>query len=261
MPWIPKKDGLRKFREAAGYTLYQLAERTGLSDRQLGKIESDKPPATIFGSTLIALAKTLGCTKEDLATWVARKPSVTSNEAKPARGRKSPTRRRRLPELAAMERESRHQGRALSPSVDVGRGMLELLGPERLIEIDTQYAVFEGERFLVGGLVTAHKPLSPDAAKVIGSEPGVGARFELSREIFRGMPFNATVLTQTTDLTRHLMEIQRDREQACVIVRVLVARPKNKWRGFVGLDPEARPVPYAFVVEPFPLRSPGQLPS
>jgi transcriptional regulator with XRE-family HTH domain len=259
MPWIPKQNALRRFREAAGYSLYQLAERTRLSERQLRKIESDKPPATIFGSTLTTLAKVLACTNEDLATWVARKPVAAPVTTSPRR--KPSPRPRTLSELAAMERESRHSGDSPSPSVDTGRGTLEMLGPERLMEIDMQYMVFEGERFLVGGLVEGHESLANDAAKIIGSDPGVGGRFQVAREIFYGMLFVVTVLTPTTDLTRHMMDILRDREQACVTVRVVVARPQKKWRGFVGLEADARPVPYAFVVEPFPMGPAGQLPS
>jgi transcriptional regulator with XRE-family HTH domain len=261
MVWIPKKDALRKFREAAGYSIYQLAERSGLSERQIRKLESESPPATMFGSTLGILTKVVACTKEDLATWAARKPVAANAAPKSTRAGKSSSRPRTLTEMATMERDSRHSGTIISPMLDTGFGELEMLGPERANEIDAQYALFEGERLIVGGVVEQHKPLPPDVARVIGSEPGVGGRFQLAREVFYDMQFRVTVLTPTAELTRHVMELQRDREPASVIVRVVIARPKNKWRGFVGLEKDSRPVPYAFVMEPYPIRPTSNLPS
>jgi transcriptional regulator with XRE-family HTH domain len=249
MPWVPKKGALRKFREAAGYSIAALARKSGLSERQIGKIESDKPPATSFVTTLSTFSKLLGCTKEDLATWVERKPTVAPVDVKLPRRRAPSYRPRTVEELAKMEREARLGGEVLSPRVRTADGVLEVLGAERAVECGTQYGAFEGQRFIVEGMVEQHKPLSAETARVLGTQSGVGGRFQLSREIFYGMPFTVTVLTPTADLTRHLIDLHRERQPANVIVRVLVARPKNKWRGFVGLETYARSMPYAFVVE------------
>jgi transcriptional regulator with XRE-family HTH domain len=245
----PKEGCSPKFREVAGYSIAALAQKSGLSERQIGKIESDKPPATIFVTTLNTFTKLLGCTREDLATLVERKPTAAPVDAKPARRRAPSYKPRTLEELAEMEREARLGGEVLSPRVETADGTFEMLGAERAVECATQYGAFEGQRFLIEGMIQQHKPLSAETAKVLGTQSGVGGRFQLSREIFYGILFTVTVLTPTADLTRHLIDLHRERQPANVIVRVLVARPKNKWRGFVGLETDARPAPFAFVVE------------
>ena len=113
MPWIPKKHTLRKIREDAGHTVYTLSVRSGVSDRQIRKIESDNPPGGIFGSNLYALADALGCKKEDLATWTAERPRRQPAVAEPDEKAKRRSRNGALPkpknlaELAEMERSLR----------------------------------------------------------------------------------------------------------------------------------------------------------
>src|SRR5260370_722878 len=52
MPWRPDGVRLRALRELRGWTLEDLASRSGVSDRQIRAIESSRPPATIQLRTL-----------------------------------------------------------------------------------------------------------------------------------------------------------------------------------------------------------------
>jgi transcriptional regulator with XRE-family HTH domain len=249
MPWIPIKDALRREREAAGYTTYLLANRVGMSDRQIRKIESENPPGSVFGSNVYALASALGVPKEKLFTWVPRKPKPSTPEAKPRRTRKLDAGPRTLEELAELERESRLSGATLSPHVETSEGPLEMLGAERAIECHTQYGAFDGERFLVTGMVDQHKPMPIEAAKLLGTQAGMGGRFQIGRLLFYGALFQVTVFCPTAELTRQLINVHRDREQTNVLVRFMVARSKGRWKGFVGLEKDARPMPYGLIVE------------
>ncbi len=46
-----------------------------------------------------------------------------------------------------------------------------------------------------------------------------------------------------------MLELARNREDANLIIRVLVARPKHRWKGFVSLEKDSSPEPFAFVVD------------
>jgi transcriptional regulator with XRE-family HTH domain len=250
MPWIPKKDALRRFREASGYSIYDLAHRVGISERQIRTIESETPPGSILSRTVQSLAKALGCSKEELATWIARKPAPAPVESPSGEHGDIPGQEPKTIEgLAAMERHARLAGEFGSLQIETSGGTFELLGAERSLEIDAQYGAFEGQPFLVVGRVEHHKPLPPAAAKVLGAKSGVGGRFQITRALFYEIAFGASVLTATAELTRLLLEKHRQGATADVVVRVVVERPRKSWKGFVGLGSDARPVPYAFLVE------------
>lgn len=250
MPWIPKKDALRRIREQRGFTIYMLAARVGMSERQIRKIESDNPPGAIFGSNLYALADVLGCTKEELADWTARRPRRETSTEPPANTKKrsSAANPKTLWELAEFERRMRLAEHLETPPVETPAGTFPPLTAELYAECHTQFAVYDGQRFLVVGRIEQHKPLTYASAKALDTEAGVGGRFELGRDIAYGVPFFVTVFVKTADETRRLLHLVRDDRTAAVVVRVLAQPPKGHWKGFPSLR-EAEPVPFALVVD------------
>lgn len=255
MPWVPKKDALRKYREMAHYTVAMLARRVGISERQIRKIESDDPPGTIFVSNLYALVSTLGCKKEDLATWVspsglraARADSAPTTPPKRRRRKAEPERPETFDDMVAFERELRRQG-DLDDRIATEDGEFILLGAERIAECLTNFGAYDGERFVAAGQIDQHKPLTFSMAKVLGVESGEGARFRLARLIAYDVPVHVTVFTASGEATRKMIELARENTYVTAVVRVLVARPRNKWKGFVNLEPDAEPLPFAFVVD------------
>src|SRR5262245_52630891 len=121
MPWIPQRGGLRRMREAAGLSIYDLAARSNISEKQIRTIESETPPATIYGSTVRDLALALKCHKEDLAIWVERKPKAGETPADDPDASEYVL-PRTLAEMAAAEREARLDGRLLCPPVETPYG-------------------------------------------------------------------------------------------------------------------------------------------
>jgi transcriptional regulator with XRE-family HTH domain len=254
VPWVPKKDALRKQRELAHYTCALLARRAGISDRQLRKIESDNPPGSIFGSNLYALTSILGCAKEDLATWVS--PRELRSKA-PARAKQRARKRRKaasssseisFDELVDLERQFRLQGE-LEDRVATPLGEFALLGAERMAECLTHFGAYDGQRFAALGLIEQHKPLTFSMAKALGVETGQGARFKLGRLIAYDISVDVTVFTASAENTRKMLELARENKPVTVIARVHVARLHNKWKGFVNLEGDGEPVPFAFVVD------------
>lgn len=252
MPWIPKRGGLRKARESLGLSIYDLAARSSFSERQIRTIESDTPPATLFPSTVRDLAIALKCQKEDLATWVEKKPTANDpdvSEYVPPRT---------LEEMATAEREARLAGESMVERIETPYGPCELLGAERALEIRSQYGAFEGQRFAVTGTIDKHAPLPSQVESILQIKSGVGGAFLIGRLIFYDVVFPITVLTATGDLTRYLLDMQRARGFLHLTVRVAVVRPQGDWTGFVGLEPAATPLAYAFIVESAFESNPGE---
>lgn len=253
MPWVPKKDALRKHRELAHYTCALLARRSGISDRQLRKIESDDPPGSIFGSNLYALASILGCAKEELATWVSHRAlrPKTSARAKSAKKRKKAdgaSSEISFDELVDLERQFRLEGE-LEDRIATPLGEFAILGAERKAECQTHFGAYDGQRFAALGRIEQHKPLTFSMAKTLGVETGQGARFKLGRLIAYDISVEVTVFTASAESTRKMLDLARENKPVTVITRVQVARPHNKWKGFVNLDGDGEPLPFAFVVD------------
>jgi hypothetical protein len=235
-------------REAAGLSIYDLAARSKISEKQIRTIESETPPATIFASTVRDLAIALKCEKENLATWVERKPTGDETPANETDASEYVL-PRTLAEMAAAEREARLAGELVCPPVDTPYGACELLTAERALEIRAHYGAFEGQRFVVTGIIDKHAALPNPVEAVLQLDSGIGAAFLIGRLIFYDVVLGITVLTTTADFTRYLLDVQRVREGVHLTVRVVVVRPHEDWTGFVGLEPDAGPLPYAFVVE------------
>jgi hypothetical protein len=243
-------------RELAGLTTHDLAARSRLSERQIRTIESDNPPGTIQGGTVRDLAIALKCEKYDLAFLVEKKPEANDPDV-------SGSLPRTLDEMATAERDARLAGHQLSGSLETPYGVCELLGAERAIEIRSQYGAFEGERFVVTGIIDKHAPLSSETESILQLQSGIGGAFLIGRLIFYDVIFPVTVLTTASDFTRYLLDMQRAGTPLHLTVRVVVVRPNGDWKGFVGFEPDAVPLPYAFVAEAVfdPPKDPNELSS
>jgi transcriptional regulator with XRE-family HTH domain len=254
MPWIPKKHTLRKVREEAGHTIYTLAIRSGVSERQIRKIESDDPPGAIFGSNLYALCDALGCKKEELATWTAKRPrreAAVVEKEQPKRSRRNGAllKPKTLSDLAELERTLRLREGLDPQQIETEVGSFDLLSSELLWECHTHFGAFEKQRFIVLGRVEQHRPLSHAAATLLRTSTGVGARFQLGRDIAYGAPLMVTVITTSSEETRQLLDIARADEAAAVVARVHVARPAGHWKGFTPIESPDERLPFALVVE------------
>ncbi|HJU21086.1 MAG TPA: helix-turn-helix transcriptional regulator [Casimicrobiaceae bacterium] len=258
MPWVPKKDTIRRLRELRNDTTWELARRAGISERQIRKLESETPPKSIRMFTLRSLARSLDCTPEEIATWEARR--VLPKTARPQR-RPQPKKRAinaltkaglrmfTLAESASIERERRLRGETLG-DVKTPVGTFEMLGPERFAECCAQCGAYEGQLYLVVGKIVRSTPLDAELAKKLGTQADVGARFQLWRAFAPGSWFFVTVFTRTAKHTRELIEAGRDPIGfVAAIVRVHVARPKYKWRGFPLFEQQITPSPFALVVD------------
>src|SRR5712671_4694815 len=73
MTWVPVPNAVRKLREAAKLEQRELAKKSGLTERTIRLLESKRAPKTMYAASVKALAGTLKCAPEDLATWVARR--------------------------------------------------------------------------------------------------------------------------------------------------------------------------------------------
>jgi transcriptional regulator with XRE-family HTH domain len=73
MTWVAIPDAVRKLREAARLEQRELAKKSGLTERAIRLLESKRAPKTMYAATVKALAGTLKCAPEDLATWVPRR--------------------------------------------------------------------------------------------------------------------------------------------------------------------------------------------
>lgn len=243
MTWVPIPNALRKLREAARLEQRELAKKSGLTERTIRLLESKRAPKTMYATSVKALAGTLKCAPEDLATWVARvrghdvDDAVTSVIALPTPGT--------LGRRAEREQALGRHGETL-PTPD---GPLELLGPTLLKRCHAACALVEGKRFAVSGVVTDYEALPARAAAVLGVPVGQGARFLLARNVARGVPFYATVFARDLAATRALVAFGEAKRRAQVVVHVVVQPPVEDWKGFFIFEKRPKPHPFAFVID------------
>jgi transcriptional regulator with XRE-family HTH domain len=258
VPWLPRPDELRRLRERLAWSAELLALKAGVSDRAIRAIESARPPKTVRASTVAALAKALGSAPEALATWVSH--ATTASAATTTMATATPPLPRApddgetasaglpsstLAQRARLERQlGRHARRVTTPS-----GEYPLLGPDRLNRLYTHFKDYEGERFAVVGRIEDHRGMPAPAATVLATEVGRGARFLVTRALAAAVPFYATVFTIEGKHTRRLMRHYDDETTATVIARVVVAEPRDAWKGFFIFEKRPRPWPWALVVD------------
>ncbi len=243
MTWVPIRNAVRKLREAAKLEQRELAKKSGLTERTIRLLESKRAPKTMYAASVKALAGTLKCAPEDLATWVARvrghdvDDEVESVIALPPAST--------LARRAQREQELGRDGETLT----IARGRYQLLGPTLLKRCHAACATVEGQRFAVSGMIKDYDSLPSRAAAVLGVGVGHGSRFLFARNVAKGVPFYATVLTRELAHTRRLIDIAEEKSRASVVVRVVVQSPVDDWKGFFIFEKRPKPHPFAFVVE------------
>jgi transcriptional regulator with XRE-family HTH domain len=243
MTWVPIRHAVRKLREAAKLEQRELAKKSGLTERAIRLLESKSAPKTMYAATVKALAGTLKCAPEDLATWIPRRrghdvdDEIQSVIALPPAST--------LARRAQREQELGRDNETLTTK----SGRYALLGPTLLKRCHAACATVENERFAVSGLLKDYDSLPARAAAVLDVKVGHGARFLLARNVARGVPFYATVFTRDLALTRQLIDLAEDAARATVLARVVMKEPVDDWKGFFIFEKRPKPHPFAFVVE------------
>jgi transcriptional regulator with XRE-family HTH domain len=243
MTWVPIPNAVRKLREAAKLEQRELAKKSGITERAIRLLESKRAPKTMYAATVKALAGTLKCVPEDLATWVPRRRGYdVDDEIQSAIA---------LPPASTLARRAQREqelGRD-NETLTTTSGRYALLGPTLLKRCQTACATVEDELFAVSGLLKDHDALPARAAAVLDVRVGHGARFLLARNIARGVPFYATVFTRDLEQTRQLIDLAEEKSRATVLARVVVKEPVDDWKGFFIFEKRPKPHPFAFVVE------------
>jgi transcriptional regulator with XRE-family HTH domain len=243
MTWVPIPHAVRKLREAAKLEQRELAKKSGITERAIRLLESQRAPKTMYAATVKALAGALKCAPEDLATWVARRrghdvdEEIQSVIALPPAGT--------LARRAQLEQELGRDNETLTTT----SGRYALLGPTLLKRCQTACATVENQVFAVSGLLKEYDTLPARAAAVLDVRVGHGARFLLARNVARGVPFYTTVFTRDLEQTRQLLDLAEEKSRATVLARVFVKEPVDDWKGFFIFEKRPKPHPFAFVVE------------
>jgi transcriptional regulator with XRE-family HTH domain len=243
MTWVPLKNALRKLREAAKLEQRELAKKSGLTERTIRLLESKRAPKTMYASSLKALAGTLKCAPEDLATWVSRRRGHDADDEIDSLVALPPA--STLARRAQREQELGRGGEVFQTE----RGRYERLGPTLLKRCHAACAAVEGRTFAVSGTVKDYEALPARAAAVLDVSVGHGSRFLIARNVAKGVPFYATVFTRTLDHTRALLDAAEGKSKITLLVRVVVAPPAEDWKGFFIFEKRPKPHPFAFVVE------------
>jgi transcriptional regulator with XRE-family HTH domain len=232
---------LRALRELRGWTLEELASRSGVSDRQIRAIESSRPPATIQLRTLRDLSGALKCQHEDVAQWFEADARVPV-EVSPVAHKLPPA--STLAQRAALERKARIRPRL----IDSSTGKVEVIGFDRLYELDAAFGDHEGQKWAVEGKITEHRGLPPYVEPILDVKTGIGAQFLVVRKVARE-PLYVSVFTRSGEHTKRLIEAERKAHAVCAVARLVVARPKAEWKGFFIFEKRPRPHPWALVVD------------
>jgi transcriptional regulator with XRE-family HTH domain len=243
MTWVPIPNSLRKLREAAKLEQRELAKKSGLTERTIRLLESKRAPKTMYASSVKALAGTLKCAPEDLATWVSRRRGHDADDEIESVIALPPA--STLGRRAQREQELGRDGEELITE----RGRFERLGPTLLKRCHAACAAVKGHTFAVSGSVKDYEALPARAAAVLGVEVGHGSRFLIARNVAKGVPFYATVFTRTLAHTRALLDAAEEKSKITLLVRVEVRPPLDDWKGFFIFEKRPKPHPFAFVVE------------
>jgi transcriptional regulator with XRE-family HTH domain len=245
MTWVPIRGAVRKLRQASKLEQPELARKSGLTERTIRLLESKRAPKTMYAASVKALAGVFRCAPEEIATWVAR-PRTGGDEDDDVDSLVALPRPSTLARHADRERALGRDG----THVDVAGGArVELVGPTLLKRCHAACATVDGQRFAVTGAVKDYEALPARAAAVLGVAVGHGSRFLVARTVARGVPFYATVFTRELAHTRTLLALGEARARAVVVVRVVVAEPRDDWKGFFIFEKRPKPHPYAFVVD------------
>ncbi|HEX6837532.1 MAG TPA: helix-turn-helix transcriptional regulator [Polyangia bacterium] len=243
MTWVPIRDSVRKLREAAKLEQRELAKKSGLTERAIRLYESKRAPKTMYAATVKALAGSLKCAPEDLATWIPRRrghdvdDEIQSILALPPAST--------LARRAQREQELGRDHETLTTT----SGRYALVGPTLLKRCHAACATVDNELFAISGRLEDYDSLPARAAAMLEVKVGHGARFLVARNVARGVPFYATVFTRHLLQTRRLIDLAEGKSRATLLARVVVREPVDDWKGFFIFEKRPKPHPFAFVVE------------
>jgi len=125
---------------------------------------------------------------------------------------------------------------------------VEVLGFDRLYEVDAAFGEWGDKRFGVEGVVTEHRPIPRYVEPVLRIKSGIGAQFLVVRKVARE-PLYVSLFTRTSAQTRKLIEAERAGTPVAAVARVVVTRPKGEWKGFFIFEKKPKPHPWALLLE------------
>jgi transcriptional regulator with XRE-family HTH domain len=229
--WRARGEAIRAARRAKGWTIEELAERAGLSERAVWEYERKNGSARPFA--FVTLAQALGVE----VSLISCPEAATAPAPKRAPNLSPETSLDRLDRLRDLEDEgppapARTDG---VPPFTVRTGL----------SLYSAFAVHVGERYALSGAVARHRPVTDDEARLLGVRPGIAAKFLLLRMIL-GEEFLATVFVAKPEITRALQAARTD-EVHTLVVRVTEA-DEAKGGGFASLV-SGVPRPWALVAE------------
>lgn len=187
--FVVSAEALRRAREARGWSVAVLAQRAGVAERTVTRLES--ADAKALPVTIESLADAVGVAKEALvrapaSTRRARRARGAAERTPPAPEPAAPTfsrftlpPRSELDTLALLEKEA---GLDERPLVD---GAPRLLASS-LQDVNTANRGHRGRRFWITGVVDRQRGLTADEARLLASRRGEGGRFLVLHDSAKG---------------------------------------------------------------------------
>ena len=200
------------------------------------------------------LAKALTVDVRDIAASRGKATTSSAPPGPPSRQATAPATTSALPPRTQLETmiDLERAGRdRLVARRRTPRGVTETLTAKRLQDVFTAYALHEGARFCLTGLVDTSRGIAPAEATLVGGRNGVAARFHILKEVAPGRPMGVTIHTERAEHTRELLK--HHGAEVTVYLRVFVVpgdsegRLPKRFSSFITRITAKRP--WTFVVE------------
>lgn len=217
--WITDGKKLRDLRISRQLTLVALAKRSGVAERTLRTYEAGR--RGVKRELLAAVATAL----EAPITAFARDEQIPSAVT-----------RTKLQQLVRAEAKGKRKR---------GAGEIDALVLQNL---HTSPDVYRDERHWVSGTVDCQDALTDSEERALGIKRGIGARFNIVKEVARGAALSVTVFTTKAEATREMQS--RMHRTVTIDVKVVVVETADGLAGFACFA-TTRLVPLALVVEEF----------
>jgi transcriptional regulator with XRE-family HTH domain len=249
--WIVDGAKLTARRVARGMTWAELARRSGVAPRTLGRYTNVEGALGQL-EHLRAVARVLHVPVEAIAHPPSEPPPAVP-EASPGAFSPyaTPPERARLLAASQLEAIVALEARVPPPRpVPHDGATVPVLTARKFHNVYSGFACYEAERFAMIGKVVKHHGVSSAEASLIGSKPGVAVRFLLSREVTDGVEIKITVHTAQKRETRSLQKAFDEERETCAIVKVVLAGEEavKEGKGFEFFL-SSRPLAWGFVVE------------
>jgi transcriptional regulator with XRE-family HTH domain len=251
MSWVWKPGALRKARDARGVSVKRLAIEAGLSEKQIRRIEAaevrEGNDETIYG-----LQRVLNLKSPEELAWRSEEDAARAQAQAQAREQVRRSSRVRTAERTRLAQREVKLGLD-QQMVRLGAKRYPVVGFNRLIECDIRYAELQ-ETFLVQGTVRDYRVMTPDAAAMLGAEPGRGAAyFRIQRDVDGlgddggPVPLDVTVFAPQGTHGRALHACMTNGAHVDVLAEIIVRGPGDEHRGFPRIDDSGELSPWAFV--------------